>query len=110
MADRPVATVTIGVERVDLIASALADDISGHACTVTYRRLPGGRNSYTPSAIVAYSPPVTSFAGDTTRGAGFYVTTESSADLSPGIYQADATITSGATTIAHIEWIVEVSA
>lgn len=110
MADRPVAALTLGVERTELLASALVDDITGHACSVTYRRLPGGRNSYTPLSDIAYEPPVTAFAGDATRGAGFYVTTEIDATVKPGIYQADAYITSGGSSIAHIEWLVEVSA
>lgn len=110
MADRPVATYTIGVERTELIASALVDDITGHVCSVTYRRLPGGRNSYSPLSTVEYEPPVATFAGDATRGGGFYVTTETDATLKAGIYQADAYVTHGASSIAHIEWLVEVSA
>lgn len=110
MADRPVAPCTVGVERTEIIASALGDDTTGHDCVVTYRRLPGGRNSYSPLSAVAYSPVITDFAGDATRDAGFYVTTEADATLKPGIYQADAYITQGVASIAHIEWLVEVSA
>lgn len=110
MADRPVASYTVGVERSELIASALADDITGHECSVTYRRLPGGRNSYSPLSAIAYEPVVTAFAGDATRGDGFYVTTETDATVKPGIYQADAYVTQGASSIAHIEWLVEVIA
>lgn len=110
MADRPVASYTVGVERTELIASALADDTTGHECSVTYRRLPGGRNSYSPLSTVEYEPVVSAFAGDATRGDGFYITTETDATVKPGIYQADAYVTQGASSIAHIEWLVEVSA
>ena len=110
MADRPVASYTVGVERTELIASALGDDTTSHECRVTYRRLPGGRNSYMPLPDIAYEPVMSAFAGDVTRGEGFYVTTESAATLKPGIYQADAYVTQGPASIAHFEWIVEVSA
>lgn len=110
MADRPVVVFRIGIERTEIIATALGESTTGLDCAVIYRRLPGGRNSYSPLSATAYSPVITAFAGDATRGPGFYVTTESDAVLSPGIYQANWYITDGGTPIAGDDWLVEVQA
>lgn len=109
MSDRPVYPVDIGVPISWVIASDLADDITGYTCTAMVRRLPGGRTSYRPAAEIILTPVVQPFEGDELRGPGWYVTLyeDDSASLDPGIYQLDAGILLGSELTARFTWLLE---
>lgn len=110
MSDRSLWQVPIGTSVSFVIGSALTDDITGYSCAAKVRRLPGGRNSYTPSSTIAATPVVTTFAGDAERGDGWTVALddEVTAALKAGIYQVDADLTFAGNVVERIEWLLEV--
>lgn len=109
MSERPVYPVDIGVPITWVIASDLADDITGYTCAAMVRRLPGGRTSYRPSAEIILTPVIQSFEGDEYRGPGWYVVLyeDESASLDPGIYQMDADILLDGELVARFTWLLE---
>jgi hypothetical protein len=109
MSERTVATIRRGMDYTFVLASALGEVTAGYTCTSDIKSLPGGVNSYSPSADVILSYAVTTFPGDSTRGPGWYLTLtdEDTLDLAPGTYMADARVTDGTVTITE-SWVLQV--
>lgn len=110
MSERAVYTIRRGADYSFVLASALTEDTSGYTCAAKIKRLPGGRNSYTPSSTIAATYTVTEFAGDDDRGPGWYLTLTDTQTLAltPGTYMADALIENGATDYITASWVLEV--
>lgn len=110
MSERAVYTIRRGADYEFVLASEVGDDITGYTCTAKAKRLPGGVNSYTPASAVAATFAVMSFAGDTDRGPGWYLslTDVQTLALDPGIYMADALLENGANDYITKSWVLEV--
>ena len=73
MSERQIFSIHPGQTHSLLLSSPLGSSFTATA-EVTVHRLPGGRNSYSYTTAPAASYTVTEFAGDATRGPGWYVT------------------------------------
>ncbi len=110
MSERAVYTIRRGADYSFVLASEVGDDITGYTCSADIRRLPGGLNSYTPSDTVAESFNVSSFAGDATRGPGWYLslTDTDTLGLEAGTYMADALLEVGSAQYITASWVLQV--
>lgn len=109
------ALTTYAVQRGEdatfVLYAPLATDLTGWGATAKLRKLAVGAHRLDPSAAVAATFDVTSFAGDAERGPGWNLklTDTVSDGLDPGRYLADARITTaGGDAYTTRSWIVEI--
>lgn len=112
MSERTVFTVAQGETHKVLLYSPLSSSYTATA-TADLRKLPGGRTNYNPADTVADSYTVTTFAGDSDYGPGFYfaLTGTETAALETGVYIAEPRVsyTSPVTWVDKpLSWILEI--
>lgn len=110
MSERAVYTIRRGADYTFVLASEVGDDITGYTISAKVKKLLGGRNAYTPSSTVEATFTTSSFAGDATRGPGWYLTLSDTQTLAlaTGAYLADAKLVTGTTEYITAPWVLDV--
>lgn len=115
MSERAVYQIRRGMDYSFLIVSETGDNITGYTISAKVKKLPGGRNSYSPSSTIEATYTSAAYAGGTLSdgsvvGPGWYLnlTDAQTLALAPGTYLSDALIVNGSADYITLPWVLEV--